>query len=237
MRHSVVAILLASVLVLIALGTVFAQEYISDAVKALEQAPVYVAPGTQETDIYTAGKLQARLTSGDNIVLVMLPATAEAELGVDITTLARNLSDRLGNRRIVGLAVGNKVVGYAPSLPVGVAADQMSRAQSVANDPVTALGTFVLNIHLWQREHAFSTVSPTPKPAATPTATPTPRPTPTITPTPDPVAAKRAQERQSARIGYGVIGVMGAMFLISVVRIAINLRKARQERKNRSLGL
>jgi hypothetical protein len=132
---------------------VLAEDYIADAVQALQQAHVYIAPGTEGTDIDTLSKLQARLISDDTIVLVMLPATAEKELGSDISTIVVRLSEELGNQRIIGLAVGKKVVGYAPTLPSGVAVDQMRRAISVSNDPVTALGTFAQNIHIWQAKN------------------------------------------------------------------------------------
>ncbi|OGH16432.1 MAG: hypothetical protein A3C30_04545 [Candidatus Levybacteria bacterium RIFCSPHIGHO2_02_FULL_40_18] len=151
MKHIAKAVALA-VLALLAPHVVFA-DYITDAAQALKNAPVYVAPGTEGTDKDTAGKLQERLNKDDNIVLVMLPAAAESSLGADITTIASRLSEELGNRRIIGLAVGNNVVGYAPTLPAGVAADQMRRARSVSNDPVTTLGTFVQNMHIWQREN------------------------------------------------------------------------------------
>jgi len=45
-------------------------------------------------------------------------------------------------------------------LPAGVAADQMRRARSVSNDPVTALGTFAQNIHIWQSENPEPEPSP-----------------------------------------------------------------------------
>lgn len=155
--RSIATVVVLTVLALLAPQVVFA-DYITDAAQALQQAPVYVAPDTEGTDRDTASKLQARLNKDDNIVLVMLPAAAEARLGADITTIASRLSEELGNRRIIGLAVGNNVVGYAPSLPAGVAADQMRRARSVSNDPLTALGTFAQNMHIWEAEN------PQPKP-------------------------------------------------------------------------
>lgn len=153
MRYLAKAGALAVVLALIAPNTVLAVDYIKDAAEALKRSPVYVAPGTEGTDNDTAAKLQARLNSNDNIVLVMLPTAAEAELEADISTIATRLSQALGNQRIIGLAVGRNVVGYAPSLPSGVASDQMRRANSVSNNPITALGTFAQNMHIWQREH------------------------------------------------------------------------------------
>lgn len=145
------------ILALLVPRVVFA-DYVTDAAQALKQAPVYVAPDTEGTDKDTAAKLQARLNKDDNIVLVMLPATAESSLGADAFTIATRLSEELGNKRIIGLAVGNNVVGYAPSLPAGVAADQMRRAKSVSNDPLTALGTFAQNMHIWEA------ANPQPKP-------------------------------------------------------------------------
>lgn len=142
------ALMAALVAVLTLISPVLAQDYINDAAQALQQARVYVALGTEGTDTYTESRLEARLNSNDNIVLVMMPSSAEADTGADAFTIASRLSEKLGNRRIIGLAVGNTVVGYAPYMPAGVAADQMRRAQSVSNDPVTALSTFTLNIHL-----------------------------------------------------------------------------------------
>jgi hypothetical protein len=151
-------------LVLLVAQSALAADYIAEAAAGLAHSSVYVAPGTAGTDSNTAAALGARLTAGDGIVLVMLPAGASAELGLDIPTIAARLSEALGGKRIIGLAVGDELAGYAPSLPSGVASDQMHRAQSVSNDPITALGTFAGNIHIWQGEH------PTPTPAPVPPA-------------------------------------------------------------------
>ena len=154
MRYFGKAAVLVVVLALLAPDKLLAAgDYISDAVAALQHASVYVAPDTEGTDKDTAGRLQTRLNKDDNIVLVMLPSSAESELGADTTTIATRLSEELGNQKIIGLAVGNNVVGYAPDLPAGVATDQMRRAKSVSNDPITALGTFAQNIHIWQSEN------------------------------------------------------------------------------------
>lgn len=155
------------VLAFLASNLVLAEDYITDAAQALQHAPVYVAPNAEGTDnntaYNTASTLQARLNSSDNIILVILPATAEAELGVDIYTIASRLSEKMGNQRIIGLAVGKKVIGYAPALP-DVADDQMRRAQSVSNDQLTALTTFVQNMHNWQTAQPKPSPTPTPKP-------------------------------------------------------------------------
>jgi len=198
-RRIAKASVLVVVLALIAPTIVLAGDYITDAVQVLQHASVFVVPGTEGTDNDTASKLQARLNSDDNVVLIMLPTVAEGELGADISTIASRLSEKLDNQRIIGLAVGNKVVGYAPTLPSGVAADQMRRAKSVSNDPVTALGTFAQNVHLWQAEHPQPKPLPLPLPqnrevpllvwllfggavVAIPANSPTPAPIPTVTP-------------------------------------------------------
>jgi hypothetical protein len=137
-----------------------ASDYIAAAAEALSLNSVYVAPNTEGTDRDTAAKLKARLHSGDYIVLVMLPSTAETELGLDISAIAMQLSERLGHQRIIGLAVGDEVVAYAPTLPAGIASDQMRRASSVSQDAFTALGTFAQNIHRWQA------TQPSPSPAS-----------------------------------------------------------------------
>lgn len=162
MRYLVRAAALVVLLALLAPDKLLAAgDYISDAAAALQHTSVYVAPDTEGTDKDTAGRLQTRLNKDDNIVLVMLPSAAESELEADPSTIATRLSEELGNKRIIGLAVGNSVVGYAPAstLPVGVAADKMRRARSVSNDPITALGTFAQNMHTWQAEN------PTPQPS------------------------------------------------------------------------
>jgi hypothetical protein len=142
----------------------YAGDYISDAVEALKHTTVYVAPGTEGTDNYTSGKLQNMLRNDDNIVLVMFPA--EAKLGTDAYSIVKSLSEKLGNQRTIGLAVGREVVGFGPLLPSGVAADMMKRADSVSNDPVTALATFAQNMHIWLAAHPQATA--TPRPTTTP---------------------------------------------------------------------
>ncbi len=166
MRYLAKATALTIVVALLVPTIVLATDYIKDAADALKQSPVYVAPGTEGTDRDTAGKLQARLEGDDNVVLIMLPAAAKAELQTDTSTIASRLSEQLENKRIIGLAVGNEVVGYAPTLPPGIAADQMRRAKSVSNDPLTALSTFAQNMHIWEREHPQPTPAPFDSPSS-----------------------------------------------------------------------
>ncbi len=147
-----------AVLSLLITQVVNAGDYISDAVLALQHSSVYVAPATQGTDSYTSGKLQNMLRSDDNIVLIMLPADADSN--TNIQTIVSTISEKLGNQRTIGLAVGDEVIGYGSLLPSGVAADQMVRANSVSNDPVTALGTFAQNMHKWLDAHPQPTPTP-----------------------------------------------------------------------------
>ena len=191
---------------------VHAEDYIADAVEALKTSTVYVAPGTAGTDYDTAAKLQSMLRSDDNIVLVMLPM--EVGSGTDINTIVRTISDGLGNQRTIGLAVGRDVIGYGPLLPAGVAADQMQRADSVSNDPVTALITFSRNMHSWLDAH------PQPKPTATPKPTPTPRPTMA------PIVLPKAKD-----VTWPVWAILFVILSGTAALIAIQAKKAAERNK------
>jgi hypothetical protein len=150
-----------------------APNYVSDAIEALKTSAVYVAPDTPGTDYNTTAELKVFLKDGDNIVLVMLPA--EALEGTDIYALVKAISTELDNQKIVGLAVGREVIGYAPNLPTSVASDLMDRAGSVSNnDPITTLVTFSRNVRLWSQRNPQPTSTPTPAPTKTPKPTPTP---------------------------------------------------------------
>lgn len=140
-----------------------AMAFNSDAVvKGLKRSSVYVAPNVPGTDSDTAGRLGRLLDDKDNIVVVMLPATVLDETET-MAGLAKGLDKALGGKVIIGLAVGDSVVGYSTLLPSGVAPDMMNRAQDVATNTVEALGTFVTNIHAWQTQHPKQPAS---KPAA-----------------------------------------------------------------------
>ncbi|HOX96625.1 MAG TPA: hypothetical protein PLI45_04585 [Candidatus Woesebacteria bacterium] len=188
---------------LFAPNPVSADDYVGNALEALQNGNVYVDPeliGTLSVDNDTASKLQSKLFEGDNLVLVMLPA--EAETGTDIYAIAQRLSEGLGDQKIIGLAVGNKVIGYGPTLPSGVAADMMRRADNVSNNSLTALVTFSQNIHAWQEVHPQ----------------PTPTPTPIPTPVPQPTSAEDGQKSW-------VIGGI-SMFVVVIIAIVV-LIKAR----------
>jgi hypothetical protein len=143
----------------------FAQDYITDATQSLQNEPVYVHPSING-HIDKAAKLNQILRKDDRTLLIMLPE--EAEDTADINTIVSRISNNLGDRYIIGLAVGYELVGYGPILPLGVATDQMRRADSVSNDPVTALITFAQNIHIWQNKNPMPEPTPTPKPTRTP---------------------------------------------------------------------
>jgi len=125
---------------------------INDAIAALKQSSVYVAPGTENTNADTAGILLAQLNKNDNVVLVMLPASADAS-GEGIRSDAKQISDALGGKAIVGISVGDQTFGYSSLLPSGVAADLMGRAESLGTNTTENLTTFVRIVHDWQREN------------------------------------------------------------------------------------
>lgn len=122
-------------------------DYITNVLKALEDTNVYVDPSIDGPDKTVTAKLQKIIKSSSNVVLVVLPDDAGEE--EDIHSIAIEISNKKGTEYIIGISVGNEVLGYAPSLPAGVAADQMKRADSVSNDPVTALFTFSQNMNSW----------------------------------------------------------------------------------------
>jgi hypothetical protein len=124
-----------------------AADYVSDTATALDHVSVYVVP----PDSDTTARLQASLRDSDGIALAVLPA--DAATGTTASALATAISERLGNKKVIGIAVGNIVAAAGPALPSGVATDLMRRADSVSNDPITALVTFVQNVHIWQADH------------------------------------------------------------------------------------
>lgn len=107
MKRSLKVLLIVVVLVFLIPHGVSADDYISNAVDALQTTTVYVAPGTPGTDDNTSGKLQAMLKSSDNIVLVMLPE--EALSGTDIYSIAKSLSDKLEISVRSGLPLAKKL--------------------------------------------------------------------------------------------------------------------------------
>jgi hypothetical protein len=211
MRNITKVFVLTLFLVFLVPKTVFAEDYITSAVEALKKSPVFVYPGTEGTDSTTEAKLRARLNNNDNIVLVMLPM--DGLKGTDIDTIVKSLSNGLHDERIIGLAVGDQVVGYAPTLPPLVAEDQMNRADTMATDPITALGTFTWNIHEWQK--ANPQPSPTPKPTPTHTPKPTPTPRPPLTPT---------QLRQRVQLLRLLWGISFGIFLSALVVVLIRTK-------------
>jgi len=147
-------LLAISCLAVLLVGTTTAQAagYLEATTAALKSSLVYVAPGIPGTSSDTASTLQQQLNEGDNIALVMLPQEALAETG-DIQTFAKKLDDATAHKRILGLAIGTKLIGYSSLLPASTASDLMDRAVSVSTSVPESLGTFVRNVHSWQRQH------------------------------------------------------------------------------------
>ena len=139
----------------------FAAGPVDNAVAALKGAKVYVEPGTPGTTRDSSVKLGTWITPDDHIALIVLPGTAKAD-STTVDQLAQIIDDRTGHKYILGLAVGNEYIGLSSLLPTGVASDSMSRAASLANNPVDVLTTYAKIIHSWQSEH------PDAKPESTP---------------------------------------------------------------------
>jgi hypothetical protein len=148
-----VVLLIAGFAMLAIASPALAEDYLSEVANGLKTSPVYIAPGTDGTDANTAADLRRKLNSDDNIVLVILPESAQTAIGDDLGSFVDKLSKAVGSQRIIGLTVGDQAVGYASTLPTGTAEDLMHRAASVSTSNVETLGTFVRNIHQWQTEH------------------------------------------------------------------------------------
>ena len=207
------------------------QEYVNAAVQALARTRVYVDPGTEGVPSDATAKLLELLTNEDDIVLVMLPSAAIQS--TSITAVASLLSDRLGNKQIIGLAAGRSVIGHAPNpsvLQIGVAAEQMRLADSVSvsSDAFNALRTFTLNIHRYQA------ANPKPKP-------PTPTPLPPEPHVPGPFELWLQEWLGTVAVGVagtGVLGTLGWAYVpvgfrwIRTKEAARRARKAKEERSD-----
>ena len=135
---------------------------VEQAIEGLNSSNVYVEPGTPGTTDQTASTLQTKLTSDDGIILVMIPESDEP-----ITQIAKEIDDATGNDSIIGLAVGDDVIGYSTALPEGVAADLMVKADNVSTSTVEALGTFARRTHTYESQNPdiFDPPPPPGKPA------------------------------------------------------------------------
>lgn len=191
-------------------------DYIASAIAALQTSNVYVAPGTPGTDYNTTDKLKVFLKPEDNIILVMLPPNTID--GTDMLAVAQKISAGLDNQKTIGLAVGREVIGYSTIIPEGVAQDKMSRANSVSNDPITALITFTQNIHSWLLKNPQ------------PTSIPTPKPTPTPRPTMQPIELPKTND---VPLPIWIAFLFG--FIVVIVTIAVQIKKARDKSKYDSI--
>lgn len=151
-------------------------DYFADIASKLALSPVYVHPEAN-VPADTSGKLRSLLTKNDRISLALLPGEVVEYLAMSPYEIVSRLSEELNHDRILGLAVGTEVVGYARILPDGLADEQMARAAQISNrNPVNALTAYVNYIHKWVAEHNHVLVTPTPEPTSTPIPTPTPQP-------------------------------------------------------------
>jgi hypothetical protein len=136
----------------------------------------------------------------------------EALNNTNMSTLAEQISEGLDNRKTIGLAVGKKVVGFSQILPETIVSEQMIRANSASQDPLTALTTFSRNINIW--------LSQNPQPTPTPTPEPTPIPRPTM----QPIEIPKTNE-----VPLPIWGVFVFVFVFVIVTIAIQIKKARDK--------
>jgi hypothetical protein len=134
---------------LLAVSTAQAQTSVNEVVSALKKNRVYVAPGTENVDQYTASELEAQLTGGDNIVLVMLPENG----GESPEAMAQAIDKATGHKYIVGLSVGSTLTAASTIMPNATARNLMERAVDTGTNPTERLGTFARNVHEWQAEH------------------------------------------------------------------------------------
>ena len=122
----------------------------NDIIEALQNAPVYVADGTEGTNPDTAGVLLEQLRDNDQVVLVMLPEDPSLTPET-LNALTEKISDGLNDERIIGITVGDQFDATASILPSGTADELMKRADTVSTNAVETLITFARNVHDWQR--------------------------------------------------------------------------------------
>lgn len=102
----------------------------------------------------TVRDLEGRLGEGEQVVLVVLPASQGPPEPV-----AAQVSDRLGPDWVVAVAAGPEIAAVGPSLPKGEAARLAEVAEDLSNTGENGLGVFTYRLH---RDHAESiTVSTT----------------------------------------------------------------------------
>ena len=130
-----------------------------DASGHVAQSRVFVEPSLTDS-VGIKKRLEGYLTNGDSIIIAMWPAGAKAPTSAELSELAQRIDDQTGHKYIIGLSVGDKVVGHSSVLPQGVAADQMMRAKNVATTTVETHFTFITNIKAWLRQNPGVTLPP-----------------------------------------------------------------------------
>jgi hypothetical protein len=135
-------------------STAVAADYVSQVAQGLDNASVYIDPSTENITADTGTDLARMLHADDSIVLVMLPESANAGIDGDLQSFAAQVAEKTGRQMIIGIAIGGTTYGYSNTgMPSNEADDKMQRAASVSTNTVETLGTFVRNVHTWQRQH------------------------------------------------------------------------------------
>lgn len=95
-------------------------------------------------------KAQSHLVDGDNIVVVIVPATSTKDPAEALSAL---LNAAPGDQAVVVLIAGSEVQAADKGYELN-AADMMDRATSINNDPLDAVGTFARLVHKGQTAEA-----------------------------------------------------------------------------------
>lgn len=140
---------------------------IGEIVDTLQESSVYIAEGTEGTNSDTAAVLEGQMREDDQIVIVMLPSDAEITTE-EIQQITTQIADGVGESVIVGVSIGDTFDAAATSLPAGVADELMRNADTVSQSPLDTMGTFIRNVHDWERLHPGQVVKTEPEAVAVP---------------------------------------------------------------------
>ncbi len=179
-------------LTLLATPSANAATYLEEAAAGLQEARVFVSAQAENTTPETTGRLERLLNDRDGIVIAILPEAASTETNGDVQEFARRLDAKLGNKSVVAVAIGKKVAASAAILPTGVAVEQAKRASTVSSNTEETLGTFIANIHDYQRAHPEIKI-----------------PAPPSAPAP-------AETESSSNLGWILIAALAVSFLIVI---------------------
>jgi len=118
----------------------------------LRKAPVYIDASIQGADNDKA-RLLGRLVINDQILVVILPASATANL----SGFAESLTALVQMPRTIAIAVGSTSIATIANgsdwPPETVTSDLMRRSTNVSVDITDRMATFIGAVHTWQKDH------------------------------------------------------------------------------------